>query len=80
MRRHNGHRPVNKTDGPKKLGKRALVKSRRNDKKQIIQDGVRMMENDESCKKCEARIAREADSEGYRGNLHDSYFEGYHVC
>jgi len=48
MRKHNGIRPVNKTDAPKKLGKRALSKSRRNDNKKIIEqdrfDPERMLE------------------------------------
>jgi len=41
MRKSNGRRPVNKTDGPKKRGKRALIKSRRNDKKKIIEEECR---------------------------------------
>jgi hypothetical protein len=39
MSKSNGYRRVNKADGPKKLGKKALVKSRRNDHDKIISEG-----------------------------------------
>lgn len=48
MRKHNGRRPVNKSDGPKKIGKRALTKSRRNDEKAIIEEE----KHDFSCDLC----------------------------
>lgn len=41
MPKSNGRRSVNKTDGPKKKGKKAMTKSRRNDNKKVIEEGTR---------------------------------------
>lgn len=38
MSRSNGYRKVNKIDGPKKRGKKQMVKSRRVDDKEIIKE------------------------------------------
>lgn len=48
MSKSNGRRPVNKTDGPKKLGKRAMAKSRRNDEGKAITESVLDMEATQS--------------------------------
>ena len=47
MRKHDGHKPINKTDGPKGRGKRQLSKVRRQRAKALLRR-IRWLE-----KKCE---------------------------